>query len=142
MAFIPISNLLEMGGGRAPITPDGATIFVNWQDSTLHVTRNVERQMTVYVDTSGKKRVSINYSGWLPEDTLIGTSTFTVENNDSRLTIADSSDDGTTAQTYVTVQDGSRNMEFWLKHTCITDAVVPETISNSIKIACVRRVGS
>lgn len=137
--MIPILNLLTMGGGRKAIEIDGNTVFVNYQDDVLHVIRGVEKTMALYVDTEGKKRASINYSLWLPSGVEIATSTWSVEDNTNLVTLADDSDDGTTAEVYVTAT--TRDTEIWIKNKIITDADIPETISNSILVKCVRRVG-
>jgi len=140
MAFIPVSNLLEMGGGIRAIEIDAGTVFVNYEDDVLHVIRGVEKTMTIYVDEDGKKRASINYSLWLPSGVSVDTSTWTVENNDtSMITLADDASDGVSTEVYVTAS--TRDRETWIKNTIVTDATIPETISNSILVKCVRRVG-
>ena len=128
-----------MGGGRRPIFADGNTVFVNHQDSVLHVIRGVEKSMTLYVDEDGKKRASINYSLWLPSGVSIATSSWSIQNNTNRITLADDSNDGITAEVYVTAT--TRNTEIWIKNTMITDATIPETIHNSILVKCVRVAG-
>jgi len=137
--MIPILNLLTMGGGRQPIEIDGNTVFVNFEDTILHVIRGVEKTMTLYVDEDGKKRVSINYNLWLPSGVSIATSTWKVENSSNLVTLADDSDDGTSTEVYVTAT--TRNQEIWIQNKIITDAAIPETRYQSILINCVRVAG-
>ena len=144
MAFAAIGNLHAMAGGRAPIYPDGNTLFVKYQDDVLHCIRGTEKIMNLYLDYAGKKRASINYSLWLPSGVEIDTSTWSVENSDTRVTLSDDSDDGISSQCYIAIADNNRNrdQEFWVKNTIVTNqSPVPETISNSIRVLCVRRVG-
>ena len=137
--MIPVLNLLSMGGGQRTIEIDGNTVFVNYQDDVLHVIRGVEKTMTLYVDEDGKKRASINYSLWLPSGVSIATSSWSIQNNTNLITLADDSNDGTTAEVYVS--SSTRNTEIWIKNTMITDADIPETIHNSILVKCVRVAG-
>ena len=137
--MIPILNLLGMGGGQQPIEIDGNTVFVGFQDDTLHVIRGVEKTMTLYVDEDGKKRASINYSLWLPSSVSIATSTWSVEDSSNLVTLANDSDDGVSAEVYVTAT--TRNQEIWIKNKIITDAAIPETRYQSILINCVRVAG-
>ncbi|MBU8921774.1 MAG: hypothetical protein KOO63_08140 [Bacteroidales bacterium] len=137
--MIPILNLLTMGGGRRPIEIDGNTLFVGYQDDVLHVYRGVEKTMTLYVDEDGKKRASINYSDWLPNGVSIASSSWSVENSSNLVTLADDSDDGTSAEVYVTGK--VRDTEIWIQHTMTTDATIPETVHNSILVKCVRVAG-
>ena len=138
--MIPVLNLLAMGGGQKPIEIDGNTVFVNYQDDVLHVIRGVEKTMTLYVDEDGKKRASINYSLWLPENVSIASSSWSIQNNTNLITLADDSNDGISAEVYVS--SSTRNTEIWIKNTMITDADIPETIHNSILVKCVRVAGS
>ena len=138
--MIPVLNLLAMGGGQKPIEIDGNTVFVNYQDDVLHVIRGVEKTMTLYVDEDGKKRASINYSLWLPENVSIASSNWSIQNNTNLVTLADDSNDGISAEVYVS--SSTRNTEIWIKNTMITDAAIPETIHNSILVKCVRVAGS
>ena len=133
--------LLNLGfaGGQQPIAQDGNTVFVNYQDDVLHVIRGVEKTMTLYVDEDGKKRASINYSLWLPSGVSIATSSWSIQNNTNLVTLADDSNDGTTAEVYVS--SSVRDTEIWIKNTMITDAAIPETIHNSILVKCVRVAG-
>jgi len=136
--MIPILNLLEMGGGRAPIAVDGNTVFVNYQDDVMHVIRGVQKTMTLYVDTDGVKRASINYSQWLPSGVEIATSTW--ESESTLVTLASDATDGISTEVYVSAL--RRNEEIWIKNTIVTDAAIPETINNSILVNCVRIAGS
>ena len=137
--MIPVLNLLAMGGGQKPIETDGNTVFVNYQDDVLHVIRGVEKTMTLYVDEDGKKRASINYSLWLPSGVAIASSSWSIQNNTNLITLADDSNDGTSAEVYVS--SSVRDTEIWIKNTMITDADIPETIHNSILVKCVRVAG-
>lgn len=137
--MIPILNLLTMGGGRQAIVTDGNTVFVNFQDDTLHVIRGVDKTMTLYVDEDGKKRASINYNLWLPDNISIASSVWSVEDSSTLVTLANDSNDGTSAEVYVTAT--TRNQEIFIKNVIITDAAIPETRSQSILINCVRVAG-
>ena len=129
-----------MGGGQKPIETDGNTVFVNYQDDTLHVIRGVEQTMTIYCDAGAEKRISANYSLWLPSGVSIASSVWNVENSSNRVTLANDASDSTAVEVYVTTADGTRNTETWVRNKMITDATPTETIYRSILIKCLRTV--
>ena len=138
--MIPVLNLLALGGGQKPISQDANTVFVNYQDDVLHVIRGVERTMTIYCDAGATKRISVDYSLWLPADTVISESTWNVENSSNRVTLANAGSDDTAAEVYVTAADGTRDQETWVRNKMVTDSSPSETIYRSILIKCLRTV--
>ena len=137
--MIPVLNLLAMGGGVKRIAINRNTIFARRLNQTFFVVRGVQKQMTVYVDTSGKERVPIDYTEWLPDGVSIASSTWSVENSNTKVTLADVATTATATEVYVSAT--TRHTEIWIKNVMVTDATVPETVSQSILVKTVRVVG-
>lgn len=129
---------LGMGGGRKPLTIDQTTHFVGYQDDVLHVYRGIEKNMTLYIDKTTKKRASINYSQWLPSGVSIASSAWEVENESNLLTLSNTANDTETTEVYVT--GTLRDTEIWIKNKIVTDATVPETYNQSILVKTLRVV--
>ena len=128
-----------MGGGLRILDIDANTIHIYHQTDTFFVYRGRHQKMTIHVDKNGKKRVSLNYSNWLPSGVSIATSTWATQDNTNSLTLADSAADTTTTETYVTAT--TRDTELYIENKIVTDATVPETMTTSVLIKCSRVVG-
>ena len=97
--------------------------------------------LTVYLDadpssTTGLKHISVDWSDWLPASTSIASSTWTVENSDTSLTLSGKSNDSTTTECYV--KGNQYGLNLFVKNTIVTDAATPETASRSILVKTVR----
>jgi hypothetical protein len=137
--MISALQLLGMGGGRKPLSIDQNTHFAKYQDDVLHVYRGIEKHMTLYIDKATKKRCSINYSQFLPTGVSIDTSTWTVEDSSTLVTLSNAANDNTTTEVYVT--GTLRDSEVWIKNAIVTDATIPETLQTSILVKTVRVAG-
>jgi len=136
--MIPVLNLLAMGGGQKPIETDSNTLIVDHEDRTLVVDRGMYAVKTIYLDKDATKRISVDWSKWLPTDISISTSTWATENSTTRLTVSNDSATNTATECYIDTT--AYDLEIYLKNTIVTSATIPETESRSFLIKTVRTV--
>ena len=131
-------QLLGLGGGRKPLTIDQGTIFVKNEDTTIHIYRNIEKRMTIYLDKDTVKRVSCNYSQFLPSGVTIASSTWEVEKESNNIVLTDPANDTVTTEVYA--KGVLRDTEIYILNTITTSATIPETYKQSILCKTLRVV--
>lgn len=133
---------LGFAGGEQPLVIDANTMLVKFEDRELVVTRGEYMAKLIYAHgsltnpASTKKRISVDWSKWLPTDVSISTSTWTVEDNRTNvIAVSDESKTSTGTVSYITAKENNR--ELHLTNTIVTDAAIPETESRSFLIKTV-----
>jgi len=130
---------LGFAGGEIPLSIDANTLHIRYEDRELVVTRGEYTIKTIYLDkgttggTQNKKRISVNWTKWLPSGVSISTSAWEVERDNNLITIADEAKTSTATECYLsTIDYGPPHL--FVKNTIVTDATVPETESRSFLI--------
>ena len=97
--------------------------------NTIHVYRGRPSKRTVYIDKDGLTRISVNWTEWLGTDT-IASSTWSVEDNNSILTLSDTDLD--TVATEAHVSSSTRHTDIYVKNAITT--ALGEIATQSIRV--------
>ena len=126
---------LSFAGGEGEIAVDANTLFVNYEDTTLHVTRGRYEIKTIYVDKDATKRISADWSDWL-NGSSIASVVWEVENNSNIITLSDASNNSTVCVNYVAAS--VYDQEIFVKCTITTDDSPVEVEPRSFLVKTVR----
>jgi len=128
------------GGGEQAIETDARnTLFVDFEDTTLHVIRDSYDLKTIYVDkgSSQRKRISQNWTRWLDGSTIASV-VWEVENSSTAITLSDASFNSSVVVNHVNSNDSAYGLDLHLKATITTSDTPPQIESRSFLIRTVR----
>jgi hypothetical protein len=131
--------LLNLGfaGGEAEAEWSLETLHVPFEKRTWYVHRGTFDDMNLYLNEGNTKRVVIDWSRWLTSGVSVSSVAWESD-PEGYVTIANTSNNSTSATAYITADSDILDIGLDVKATMITDAAIPEIDSRSIQVKILR----
>lgn len=106
--------------------------------STLYAQPRGNRKKRVYMDEAATRRLRVDWTAVLRSGVGISTSTWSVEDGSSAVTLANSSNASNVATVYATTADNRRGTTVYVENKIVTDSSPSETLKRSFEINITR----